>query len=162
MEYLYQNSFIPLAPKGTRTTVSARLEEPKITERQMWEKLETEIYSAMVSGKQIDESYDPLDINALNSSLMLIDNLRSVEEGATKLPPPSRLVFSPAGGVALEWQIFDVYIEAEINEPGVAEWMIESPGEPARHYREEISRPKSWEGASDVGSGTYGTTQDVA
>lgn len=162
MEYLYQNRFIPLAPKRTKATVSARLEESKITEQQMWEKLETEIYNVMVSGKQVDESYDPIDIDALNSSLMLINNLRNVEEGARKLPPPSRLVFSPAGGVALEWQILDVYMEAEINEPNVVEWMIEVPGKSPQHFSNTILLPESWKGVSDVSSGTIGMVQDVA
>jgi hypothetical protein len=49
--------------------------------------------------------------------------------------PPGRIVASPAGSVVLEWREGGRYLEAEIDEPGTIEWMLEAPDGSFSHWK---------------------------
>lgn len=48
--------------------------------------------------------------------------------------PPTDIVASPFGGVLFEWQDEQSYLEVEIKDPFLAEWMLMREGEPAEHW----------------------------
>lgn len=71
------------------------------------------------------------------------------------LPPTSRIVASPSGNIVFEWQLDSFYLEAEITDIHHAEWMMETPGHPTEHWREEIEsrhepRTEASSAASDL------------
>jgi hypothetical protein len=47
---------------------------------------------------------------------------------------PSRVGAGPNGTILFEWQLEDVYVEAEITKPFLAEWMILEPGLSPRNW----------------------------
>lgn len=46
---------------------------------------------------------------------------------------PARVGAGPNGTVLLEWQLGHLYVEAEVTQPSLAEWMILELGQPPRH-----------------------------
>jgi hypothetical protein len=61
-----------------------------------------------------------------NSILSVIDLLHQLER--RNLQAPSRVVVGPGGEVAVEWQLDGNYIELEVSEPYVGEWMFVTKG----------------------------------
>jgi hypothetical protein len=51
-----------------------------------------------------------------------------IGQASNALPPPARIVASPTGSIVVEWEVGGSYLEAEIEEPGRAEWMLEEQG----------------------------------
>jgi hypothetical protein len=55
---------------------------------------------------------------------------------------PSRVVPSPTGSVVLEWQVGNLYSEAEVTDPYTIEWMTKIGDLPPEHSVEKImARP---------------------
>lgn len=52
------------------------------------------------------------------------------------LPPPARIAASPSGAVIMEWQLGKSYLEIEIAEPHMAEWMLEQAGAEPEHLQD--------------------------
>ena len=75
-----------------------------------------------------------------------IDLLRWLQ-GETDFGPPSRVTPSPVGSVVIEWQRDRDYLEAELGEPGVVEWMLEKPGQRPQHWKERLAvlESQEWE-----------------
>ncbi len=69
---------------------------------------------------------------ARSSILSIIDLLHQLEQRDG--PAPSRVVAGPAGEVVVEWQRAGNYLELEVLEPFVGEWMFEDSGAAPKHY----------------------------
>lgn len=54
-----------------------------------------------------------------------------------QFPVPNRIVPSPNGTVVIEWQLPNIYIEAEITAADTIEWMVQEGGHEPKHYTEE-------------------------
>ena len=65
----------------------------------------------------------------VESSIRLAESLRR-----TGFLCPSRVGAGPNGTILFEWQLGPVYVEAEITQPLLAEWMILESGLPPRHW----------------------------
>lgn len=66
-------------------------------------------------------------------SLTILDTLKKLG-----MSPPSRILPTPAGTVAVEWQGPRRYIELEIEKVGELEWMIEHEDETIEHSSQHV------------------------
>jgi hypothetical protein len=77
--------------------------------------------------------------------------------------PPSGVVLSPSGSVALEWLEGNSFLRAEIEDSNDIEWMLSIPGQPTDFKIESLIQPASdavecqeWEPApAPVGEPVY-------
>jgi hypothetical protein len=85
--------------------------------------------------RKLADDWDGLGAEAPSSGIVdsAIDLLKKLKAEAA-LPAPSRAAAAPTGTVILEWQFGGTYLEAEITRPYYAEWMLQRPGQPARHW----------------------------
>lgn len=128
------------------------LESKALIDNAAWEKVKNDVYELIYSGNNLGEDFETLNIDILNSALSFIEMAKVDLE----IPPPVRFVVSPLGNVAFEWQSEGgVYIEAEIEEPGIVDWMMELPKLPTKHFSKEIPNYYGAEGVSTVDAGIY-------
>lgn len=78
------------------------------------------------SDEWVEMGAEPPSIEVILSTLEL---LARVMIDHPNWPIPARVVPSPSGSVLIEWHVRGLYMEAEVLQPGYAEWMCEvSPG----------------------------------
>lgn len=87
----------------------------------------------IVSIRSLGENWDgagarPIRDLLIKTANLLLEKLRTANTDI----PPSRIVATPSGSILFEWHTQDGYIEAEIEEPLVIEWMIQQKGKPSR------------------------------
>lgn len=82
-----------------------------------------------------------------------------------RMMPPERVVASPRGGLVLEWRHPEGYVEAEIEEPGRVEWMLETLHGEFHHSERFYARPRAspvTQLYSDVSFGVIDAAQQYA
>lgn len=87
--------------------------------------------------KALRDDWDGL--GALAPDPQLIDSafvvLRPLQKDGADVPEVSA---TPTGGVFLEWQGDDIYLEAEIEQPHIVSWMRQRPACKTEHWQEEL------------------------
>lgn len=102
-------------------------------EREQWD----QIVDDLLGMRALQNDWDGMGAEAPSSELVE-SSLRFAQTLRCKgFPCPSRVGAGPNGTVLFEWQLEPMYLEAEITQPGLAEWMQIVPGQPPRHW--EIS-----------------------
>src|SRR5687767_6290040 len=91
----------------------------------IWSRREREICAAGDLSDDWDgEGADAPSAGVVQTALHLV---RAIWERGD-WPPPSRVSVTSDGTIVLEWRILDSYVEAEIENPGSANWMVKMPG----------------------------------
>jgi hypothetical protein len=117
----------------TATTIldnSALLTERERREPDRWD----QITDQLLRIRALQNDWDGMGAEApshelVDSSLRLAQSLRGGGQMC-----PSRVGAGPNGTILFEWQLGQLYVEAEITEPFVAEWMILESGQSARNW----------------------------
>ena len=106
----------------------------------LWRRCENELLQI----RKLNDDWDGLGAEhpqpeVVDSVLELVSQFRK----ESQVPPPIRIVASPAGTVVLEWQLPSVRLEVEITKPYQAECMLEEQGKPIQHWEQSWLPPKS-------------------
>jgi hypothetical protein len=117
----------------TSTTIlenSALLTNQARREREPWD----HIMDDLLGMRALQNDWDGMGAEAPSSQLV-DSTLRFAQTLRRRgYPCPSRVGAGPNGTVLFEWQLVQMYLEAEITEPRLAEWMQIVPGQPPRHW----------------------------
>lgn len=100
-----------------------------------WENLVDRLYSFRLLGDDWDgDGALAPRMEVVATAVGLIRGLK-----AGRFSPASHASVSPAGGIVIEWRSESEYIEAEIETPGLIEWMCMRPGLPTSHREQQLS-----------------------
>lgn len=99
-------------------------------ERERWDAIVDELRRFCSLGDDWDgQGAEAPSPQLVDSTLVFAQTLRRAG-----FPCPSRVGAGPNGTVLFEWQDENLYLEAEITQPGRAEWMWIVPGQPGQHW----------------------------
>lgn len=114
--------------------------EPKTEEDRLWDQIVHGLRDLVFLPTNWDgygaEAPDP---DLVDSACQLLATLRTM----SALPVPSRILPTQDGGVLVEWQTPDRYLEAEIVDVGRVEWMFQSEDAPTVHREFLLPRRES-------------------
>ncbi len=108
-----------------------------------WQKIVESLYAMLSYREDWDGMGSPSpDRDIISSAIGLLSQLKVIPE----YPVPTRVVATPAGTIGIEWQLPDRYLEVEITEPKLSQWMMIGDGEMPAHWTIEgtpllIGRP---------------------
>ena len=123
----------PLNPEGLSTFFRSEVED-------RWSNRVTELIQELENIQSLHDNWDGEGAEAPKSELIdsAITLLGFIQK---KLPPPSRITPTQNGGIVLDWQFENnIYLEAEIADPCLVEWMLEIPFQQTQHWEEEIPK----------------------
>jgi hypothetical protein len=112
----------------------------------------TDREAELLAIRRYESNWDGFDADApdpaiVDTALAFLRVLRDRDESN----PPGRVILSPDGLVAIEWQKDESFVRAEVVSVEEIEWMRVSPGEPTQFDTERLEVPSSpvqtWEHA---------------
>ncbi len=117
--------------------------EPEVLSTSLENKLEnkwSEIVKSIGDMRSLQNNWDGEGAIApqkaiVDTALALIDNFRSQNGDNTS---PDRALPSIDGRILIEWHLENSYMEAEIVEPGLAEWMFQGPNQEIKHEEQYL------------------------
>lgn len=89
----------------------------------------------LVDVSQLDDNWDGEGADAPNFEIIETAYKLLTLMQSQNHPTPTQISATLLGGIVVYWRVDDVYIEAEINESNLVEWMQTEPNE----------QPKYWE-----------------
>jgi len=100
-------------------------------EKHQWQSVINSVYALLAYRNDWDGLGSPApDRDIVNSSIKLL----SLLQRTPNFPIPSRVTATPSGTVGIEWQSHAMYLEAEVVEPAIVEWMMIENGKPPVHH----------------------------